>query len=269
MPKFRWVGRSAGGSTVQGEIAARDKEDVLGRLKGGGITVTSVEEVRDGGVIDFVPPSDAASLPMPSAREKERPRPFLSLFAAAVFVAGAGAVGMLAPITSYDCVRDQSGLTTCTVTERILGVYPWTKQSLAGISSVSSETEYATYRRSSSVTPRRDVEYDLPERRLVLRASTGAAIFPRGWVLEDHRIGKSAGDIESSISAFLSESGAGRAGGWQANWRPLLISGILLLIAAGFVTLAVIGFSPAATKRLEERMAKIHADLAEKRRTRR
>lgn len=86
MPTFRWKGRGPDGHAIQGELEARNKEEVLTRLRSTRIVISEIEERRSGGEPED--PDRVFSHP-PGSIQDNRPRPLRGLLIAILLVLGA------------------------------------------------------------------------------------------------------------------------------------------------------------------------------------
>jgi len=258
MASFRWKGRTAGGHEVSGNLDAGSKKEVLERLRGQGITATSVS----GGARDE--PSNAsfgagerritATPPAPIARPslserlaRERaahpPNRVRGLLMTAGFVLAALAVGYFGPIVTYRCERTGNGTVDCTLIERDLGVMTIREQRLSGVTSVVTETTGTTMstsgsRKSSGVAS-----------RVVIADGAGHTIRPAG---SDGlgTIGASTSRIYDDIRGFLTGSPDTQMAVWQGYSVPLAFQAGLLLLAALSVVATMLSMARAATDRI-------------------
>jgi hypothetical protein len=255
MPTFRWKGRGPDGHAIQGELEARNKEEVLTRLRATRIMVSEIEERGSGGE----PEDPDRVLPRgPAPIQDKRPRPLRGLLIAFLFVLGAAAVGWMAPITTYECERETGGRAVCTIDERILGVYSLSRQSLAGVTAIERESRYSS---TTSTTKGRTMKQDIIKQRLVLSDGTGQSIRPVRFQQEGGELGTSTAEIEQSLSTFLVGTAPGRVAQWQGPWVPLLIVAILLLIAILMIGVSILGMFAGSTKWVQDRTAALAAEL--------
>lgn len=244
MPKFDWRGRTASGQQISGTIAAQDKRDALEKLRtGSGVTVASLKQRGDDD--DSVPD---APLGAPMARPRMKaggavrqvpaPRPFRGLVIALAFVAAAAGVNAVAPIITYRCERESAGPATCTVTRRVLG-YPIDRQVLPG----AERAEYETRGIPGQVNGR-SVEVTIT--RLVFR-NEGGSIRPADWdyPTTGRRLRRSRTPemLAADFNAFLSDPTQTALSRWHVQTVPMIIVGVLLLLALGTLWLTWIAFT--------------------------
>lgn len=248
MPRFRWKGRSAGGSEVEGETDGASKEDVISRLRSQRIMVTTLSAADGEDPMDPALAAPAPSDPDPAvpaegladrmARERatQPPRRLRGLFIAAAFIGAAFVVGLMAPITAYRCERVGGETVNCSLTERDLGLLTTREQRLSGVNFVGYETRWIPGRD-------RGVDTKTASMRLLLRNRSGAAISPTHWDWDGggrNGIGDSTSSIESAIGNLLRGGITGPVSMWQGQWMPLLLSALLALIGLLMLALTIL-----------------------------
>ena len=258
MASYRWKGRSADGHELSGSLDAGSKEEVLERLRGQGITVTSVsggagDEPSNASFgagerrIQAAPPAAMArpSLSERLARERaaDPPNRVRRLLMAAGCVLAALAVGYFGPIVTYRCERTGNETVDCTLIERDLGVMTIREQRLSGVTSV--ETEYT----GSTTTTRGSSKSSGNASRVVIRDGAGHTIRPAG---SDGlgTIGASTSRIYDDIRGFLTGSPERQMTVWQGYSVPLAFQAGLLFLALLMVAATMLSMSRAATDRV-------------------
>lgn len=260
MPRFHWKGRSADGREIEGDIDAASKEDVLGRLRGQRILVTTVTAKGGDGPLEAglpappafdprfaSPPPSAAGLGDRMARERAagRPRRLRGILIMVAFVLGAFVVGLAAPIVTYRCERADGEALSCSITERDLGVVPLREQKLSGVNFVGYETRWIDGR------DERGAPTKTSSRRLLFRNKSGASVTPSYWDQDGggrNGLGASSSSVESAVGNLLRGDITGPVSLWQAQWLPLLLSGLLLLLGLLMLALTILSLFVAPTE---------------------
>lgn len=262
MPSFHWKGRS-GAHTIEGDLVAHSKEDVIARLRKQGIAVTEVTEGKSRGE-----PLDPDLRPQPSLtpvetaprsleeeleRGRKQPRhPFRGVLVAIAFVVAAIVVGAMAPIVFCKCER-ANGQVVCTIKDRILGVVPMREQTLAGVMSVDTETQFW-----------RDKNREHSKTRIILHDARGATIRPFSWD-QNGTLGTTSDQMRTLIDDFLRDANAKSIALWQGQWVPLVMPACLLLIALMMVAVTIIALNQSWTDRFYDAVGKF-AKQADRRR---
>ena len=245
MPKFEWRGRTANGQKTSGSIVAEDKRDALERLRAvGGVTVMSLKQRGDDddSVPDAPPRFESPATPPTMAKGVVRrvpaPRPFRGLVMAIAFVGAAAGVNAVAPIITYRCERASDGAATCAVTRRVLG-YPIDQQVLAGVERAEIESRAVADRANG-----RPVERTVT--RLAFR-NEGASIRPADWDYGTTgtrtRRSRTPEMLARDFNAFLSDPSQTALSRWHVQTVPMIIVGVLLLLALGTLGLTWIALT--------------------------
>jgi len=233
MPSFQWKGRAPSGAEIKGEMTARSKEEVITRLRQQQIVVSHIVEASSGGAVDFRPPepdhlADPSALHLPGRRAATKPSRLTGLLIIAGFVAAAFGVGLLGPIAIWTCERSGDGRVGCSISESDLGVVPLRLQTLGNVSAVDVETKVLT----GAI---RSLNGTRTESRLVLRNGDGRSIQSMGadqtrpseWRARDASIAA----IRLEFQSFLEDPAQARISTWGGHSVPLILSGVLLLLA--------------------------------------
>jgi hypothetical protein len=241
MPSFRWKGRTAEGRTIEGDLTARSKEDVIVRLRQQRIAVSQItEHTSSRETIDFRPPEstpglDAAAVSTSRARVAAKPKRVRGVLVILGFVLAAFAVGAMGPVTTWTCERTSAGRVDCSVSERDLGLIAMREETLAGVSKVDIETRGVSQGnrgRSSS------------ESRLVLVNADGQSIRSFAWgqsrPADWRRLEESISAVHSEFHAFLADTTQPRISTWGIPAVPLVMIGVLLLFALFLFSLLVL-----------------------------
>jgi len=267
VPTFHWKGVT-GGHVIEGDLDAHSKEEVMQRLRAQRITVSSVTEGKSSGEPIDPDLRPKPSLAMPEAaprslseeleRGRKQPRhPFRGLLVVLGLIAVAIAVGAMAPIVFCKCERT-NGQVVCTINDRILGVVPVRNQTLAGVVSVDTQTEFWKERRSTTSTIER------ARVRIVLHDAHGATIRPFGWD-QGGTLGATSATMREDIDQFLSDANAKSVVFWQGQWVPLLMPVILLLLAALMLILVFVSLNDGLTNRFYDAVGRL-AEKSDRRR---
>jgi hypothetical protein len=242
MAQFRWKGRTRDGHAVSGELAAAMKDEVPLRLRDRGITVTSVTEIRTGGEPqdpDVVRRSINTQPAMqPKQQEGNRSAAILILL---VILGAAAAVSFFAPMAAYRCERAGARV-DCTVTDKLLFVYPLRTRSLGDVTSVEIDSKGGD------------------ASRIVFTDRGGKSIHAKAWQNSRPTV-----DIQSSLASFVAGGPETSIGRSQVPSVPMIISVALLLLDAGLLALFALSFSKRSRAWADEQMKVVHQIVEEKR----
>jgi hypothetical protein len=264
MPTYHWKGQIHGRS-VEGDLEVDSADIALRKLRDGGIVVREMRD-RDSGERTSIAPLPPGVAAADSGREPaavrlararaQGPRPFRGLAIASVLIAIAGAVGTLAPVVFVDCARGNDQPLTCTVSERVLGVYPLRETTLSPVIAVDAES------RSSTETRNGRQASTSPE-RLVLKDGRGhEARSAWGGV-----IGVDGPTMQGRIRDLIADPGPGQASMWQAAWVPLILPAVLLAVAVLVIALSIAGMFSRPTDWIYARVGAL-AEAADRKRRR-
>jgi hypothetical protein len=266
MPVYHWKGL-ARGHQVEGDLDVDTKEMALRRLRDQGVVVREIRD-RDSGERAPIAPlpqgmagGDAGPEPLAGRLARARaqgPRPLRGLALAAVLIAIAGAIGTLAPVVFVDCVRGDDQPLTCTVSERVLGVYPLREVSLSPV--IAADTEARSWTESRGGRPT-----TMTAHRLVLKDGRGREARPGAWG-DSGLLGVDVPTMQARVQALIAEPTAGQVSMWQAAWVPLILPAILLALALLTVGLSVLAMFWRPTDWLYARVGAMAAAADRKRR---
>ena len=252
MPTFHWKGRSAAGHEIEGDTSAESPEAVVARLRGQGITATTIAmtggAAESSSADEAPPPADARRLSLSERltrdRARSKPNPLPRALVASGFFVAALALGYFVPVVFVRCERSAENV-TCTVNEKDLGLVTVREQSLSGVTKVDVESRAQQLAEGT-------------QSRLVLANAAGSSIRPSNW---DHfggpvrssssgrqtgqsepTVGATTDAMRRDVAAFLEDRTSASVSSWQGQKVPLLIAGALAglgLLIVGLTTLAL------------------------------
>jgi hypothetical protein len=270
MPIYHWKGL-AHGQSVEGDLDVDTKEMALRRLRERGVTVREIRD-RDSGERTPIGPlpsvAGAASGPEPLADRLARGRtegthPVRGLLITAGLVAAAAAIGTLSPVVFVDCARDAGGdrPLSCTISERVLGVYPLRETTLSPVVSADAETRSWTETRNKGPVT-------VTSQCLVLKDGRGREARPAAWG-DSAILGIDGPTMQERIRALVADPAPGEASMWQAALVPLILPAILLVFALPTLFLSVLGMFHTPTDWISAKAGAIAEATDRKRRRRR
>ena len=157
-------------------------------------------------------------LPKQARKHSDLRDRFFYIGVALVFAALGVGLQYIAPVLSYDCRRDASGVVNCAVQSRMYGLIPLPAQELSHIVSADSETsETSTEDRRDGVYRRFLQTYDV----LVLACADGSRW--RSFRSTDP-LGQSNPDVARGVNDLLSASSPGVFHAWTGEKVPLLLA---------------------------------------------
>jgi hypothetical protein len=237
MPRFHWKGRSAAGHEIEADTIADSQDAVVARLRGQGITVTTIATTGEA-------EAETSGSSAPAPRPDAKPRPFRGALIASVFFVGAFALGYFVPVTFVRCERAAESV-ACTLSEKDLGLVTVREQSLSGVTQADVESRAQPFAEGA-------------QSRLVLASAAGTSIRPSNW---DHfggplrtsssgrqtgasepTVGATTDAMRREIAAFLEDPTSTSVSSWQGQYVPLAIAGALVgigLLVLGLSTLAL------------------------------
>jgi len=267
MPVYHWKGLIRG-RAVEGDLDVDTKEVAFRRLRERGITVREIRD-RDTGertpIAPLPPVAGVPAGPEPLAERLARGRaegthPWRGLAITAGLVAAAAAIGTIAPVVFVDCVRGAGGDAplTCTISERVLGVYPLRETTLSPVVAAEAETRaYTATRREHPVT--------VTEERLLLKDGRGREARPTAWG-DTAILGMNAAAMRARIQSLIADPAPGEAAMWQALIVPLILPAVLLALAVPALLLSLLAMFQAPTDWIYDRVGALAAATDRKRR---
>jgi hypothetical protein len=247
MPRYQWQGRDGAGQTKQGTVTAGDKNEALDRIRAEhDVMVSMLTEAGDDGwsaAPKKLPRRGRAALAVRLQqprlpRAPRKPRPFRGLLIAAAFAGLGVAAGLLEPAVVYRCERDGTGV-ACSITRRLLALYPLSTQGLAGVDAV--EVERTSQRATFQGRP---VEQSMT--RIVFR-SGARSIRPDHWfygnitTARDRRT-QTPDTMAREFSDFVADPSRTTLTRRELNPMPFILAGVLFLLAGGTLVLSVMAF---------------------------
>jgi hypothetical protein len=156
-------------------------------------------------------------------------------------VAGAAALGTISPVVFVDCARGAGGDAplTCTMSERVLGVYPLRETTLSPVVAADAETRSWTETRNKAPVT-------VTAERPVLRDGRGREARPAAWS-DSAILGTNGPAMQERIRPLIADPAPGGASMWQAALVPLIPSAILLAFAVPALLLSVLAMFAAPT----------------------
>jgi hypothetical protein len=262
VPLFHWQGRDGDGRLLEGDLEAPQKDDVVARLRDGGVVATAVTASTatvPGGDLPPVAPRAPRGLAERLARERAtgRPHRLRGLLIAAFFLAVALGVGAMGPVTAYRCERTAGGSVDCRVRQRPLGLFALREQRLAGVTAVDDENQTVARRDKFGQT------LEGFRSRLVLRDSQGHSIPLTGWDepsgSKADDIGQTEAEMRSALAGFLADSQPASITGWRGHSAPLPIAAVLLLLGLLMLALFVLSLFAKPTERIYAAVGRLAA----------
>ncbi len=175
----------------------------------------------------------SAGPPNPGRRQSDFRDRLFYIAVALIFAALGFGIEAVAPVQTYDCQRDASGVVSCTIDRRLYGLIPLPSRSLSHIVSVEVESSsYSDNRIGVSVYWRFRQTYET----LVLVCADGSR-----WrsFASTEPLGRSNPALASGIQDLLAAESQRKFHAWTGEKVPLLV-GTVFLAPAMLMVLALL-----------------------------
>lgn len=151
-----------------------------------------------------------------------------------IFVAVSAALAYVAPVTTYDCRRDEAGVVGCIVQQRFYGLIPLRKIDLSNLVSADTEAVSRIHRDAGRSLA---TGFSQTYSTLILRRADGT-----DWksYASSHPLGMAHEDLAWGIRELMEAHSPLEFHAWTAEMVPLLVSVVFLtpLMIVGLAALA-------------------------------